>query len=294
MTRTLGMIGLGRTGLPLALNLLARGHEVVGYRRSSPAELVRAGGRAATQPREVAERAPVILSCLPSVTALQEVMSGENGLLAALGPQHIVIELSSYPLAVKERYRELLHERGARLVDGELSGTPAMTAARHSVIFVAGDRETCEAVLPLCRDATDHALYAGTFGAATKLKLVANLLVAIHTTAAAEAMLLAERAGLDVPLAIEVLGLGAGASTMLRQRAPSMVARRFVDPAPGPVSMLAAYLEPIRALADGAGAPLPLFSVAAALFEDAIAAGRAAEDIGCVIELLDARKGRLP
>ncbi len=91
------------------------------------------------------------------------------------------MELSSYPLTVKERYRDLL----------------------------AGDQTACDAVLPLCRDATDHALYAGAFGAATKLKLVANLLVAVHTVAAAEAMLLVERAGLDVDLAIQVLGLGA-------------------------------------------------------------------------------------
>jgi L-threonate 2-dehydrogenase len=286
--RTLGMIGLGRTGLPVALNLLARGNAVVGYRRSDASDLVRAGGRAAKHPREVADSAHVILSVLPSSTALDEVMTGDHGLLAGLGPQHTVVELSSYPPAVKERYRDLLAERGATFIDGEISGTPAMTASRASVFLLAGDKAKCDAALDICRDATDHAIYAGAFGSATKLKLVANLLVAVHTVAAAEALLLVERIGLDVPLAIDVLGLGAGSSTMFRARAGSMAARRFVDPAPGPVSMLSAYLPPIHALAKSAEAPVPLFSVAADLFRAALADGRGDQDIGCVIELLDA------
>ncbi|HTE54558.1 MAG TPA: NAD(P)-binding domain-containing protein [Kofleriaceae bacterium] len=286
--RTLGMIGLGRTGLPVAFNLLARGHAVVGYRRSDAADLVRAGGRAARSPREVADSADIILSLLPSAAALDDVMTGEHGLLAGLGPRHTVVELSSYPLAVKERYRDLVAARGATLLDGEISGTPAMTASRTAVVLVAGDRTRCEAVLDVCRDATDHAIYAGAFGSATRLKLVANLLVAVHTAAAAEALLLVERIGLDVPLAIEVLGLGAGSSAMFRARAASMAARRFVDPAPGPVSMLSAYLPAIDALAASAGAPVPLFSAAAELLRAALGEGRGDQDIGCVIELLDA------
>ena len=283
----IGVLGLGRTGMPVAHNLLARGRAVVGYRRSDASELARAGGRVARHPREVAEGARVILSVLPSPAALEEVMAGADGLLAALGPEHVLVELSSYPLAVKERYRVLLGERGATFIDGEISGTPAMTAARRAVFLLAGERAACEAVLPICRDATEHALYAGAFGSATKLKLVANLLVAVHTAAAAEALLLVERAGLDVPLAIDVLGLGAGSSTMFTARAKSMAARRFVDPAPGPVAMLSAYLEPIAQLAANAEAPSPLFAVASALYRDALAGGRAQEDIGCVIDLLD-------
>lgn len=289
---TIGVIGLGRTGLPIARNLLARGRAVIGYRRSDTDELVRAGGHAATSPREVAEKARVILSVLPSSAALDDVMAGDRGLLAALGPGHVVIELGSHPLAVKERHRDLVATCGAVFLDGEISGTPAMAAARKAVLLLAGDRAACEAILPIGRDATDHARYCGVFGAATKLKLVANLLVAVHTAAAAEALLLVERAGLDVALAIDVLGLGAGSSTMFTARASSMAARRFVDPAPGPVAMLSGYLEPIRELAAGAEAPLPLFSVASALFHDALAEGRAQQDIGCVIELLDALPGK--
>lgn len=292
-----GVLGLGRTGLPIAKNLLARGHAVIGYRRSDVSAFVQAGGQAAGSAREVAEGARLILSVLPSPAALDDVMGGERGLLAALGPEHVVVELSSYPLAVKERYRDLLAARGAAFVDGEISGTPAMTAARKSVFLLAGEPAACEAAIAICRDATDFALPAGAFGAATKLKLVANLLVAVHTAAAAEALLLAERAGLDVGLAIKALGLGAGSSTMLLARADAMAARRFVDPAPGPVEMLSHYLGPIRELAERTEAPVPLFSVASRLFQSALADGRAHQDIGCVIDLLAAlppKKGTPP
>ena len=288
---SIGMIGLGRTGLPVATNLLARGHQVLGYRRTDTGDLARAGGAMARTPREVAEKADVILSVLPSPAALDDVMKGEpgrdNGLLAALGPRHTVVELSSYPLAVKEHYRRLCAERGATFLDGEISGTPAMTAARSAVILLAGDKTACESVIALCRDATDHATYVGDFGAATKLKLVANHLVAVHTVAAAEALLLVERGGLDVKLAIEVLGLGAGSSTMFKQRAGRMAARQFVDPAPGPVGMLEGYLQPIADLGDESRAPTPLFDIAHQVFRRALDAGRAEHDIGCVIELLD-------
>ena len=284
------MIGLGRTGLPLAVNLMGRGHSIVGYRRSDASDLAKAGGTVAKSPREVAESAKIIFSCLPSAVALDSVMTGDDGLLSALGPEHLVIEVSSYPLAVKERYRHLLAEKGATLIDGEISGTPSMTAARTSVLLIAAERDACDRVIDVCRDATNHAIYCGAFGSATKLKLVANLLVAVHTVAAAEAMLLVERGGLDVPLAIEVLGLGAGSSTMWKQRAGTMAARKFVDPAPGPVAMLGAYLDPIQSLAQGASSPTPLFDISQSLLRTALAEGRGSHDIGCVIDLLDALK----
>jgi 3-hydroxyisobutyrate dehydrogenase len=276
----IGMIGLGRTGLPIATNLIARGREVLGYRRTDTGELV---GRRAASAREVAERCELVLTCLPE-GALGGVIAE---LLPAAGPGHVVIELGSHPLADKLSARRALAARGAALLDGEISGTPAMTAARTAVVLLAGPREACDGALPVLHDATDHVRYVGAFGAATQLKLIANHLVAVHTAAAAEALLLVERAGIDPELAIEVLGLGAGSSTMWRMRAPSMHARRFVDPAPGPIAMLHAYLGPIRALAAETGVPVRLFSAAAELYQAALAGGRAHHDIGCVIELLE-------
>ena len=283
-----GVIGLGRTGLPVAANLLARGHVVLGFRRNDPGELDKLGGRSLPSAAAVADSTNMIFTVLPSVEALDDVM---QQILPVLSASHTVTELGSHPLAVKERYRELCAAKGAVFLDGEISGTPAMTAARAAVFLIAGDAKRAEEVVALCKDASDHARYAGAFGAATKLKLIANHLVAVHTAAAAEAMLLVEKSGLDPALAIEVLGLGAGSSTMLKARAATMIARKFVDPAPGPVSMLHHYLAPIDDLRGDQ--QLPLFEAAAQLLRDALANGRKDQDIACVIELLDAQKGRL-
>ncbi|HEY4238363.1 MAG TPA: NAD-binding protein [Kofleriaceae bacterium] len=269
----IGVVGLGRTGAPIAENLRARGHEVLGYRRTA------AAGQAASL-AELAERCALILTVLPK-GALADVAAE---LAPHVGGGHTVIELGSHPLADKRAAAARLG--AAAFVDGEVSGTPAMTAARTAVILLAGPRDACEPALPVLRDATAHAYYVGDFGAATQLKLIANHLVAVHTAAAAEAMLLVERSGIDPVLAIEVLGLGAGSSTMWKARAPSMHARAFVDPAPGPVAMLAAYLDPIHELAAGAGVPVTLFTAAAALYQSALAGGRAHHDIGCVIEVM--------
>lgn len=286
---TVGVIGLGRTGLPVALNLVARNHTVIGFRRSGSKALVAAGGVAARDAREVAERATTIFTVLPSVVALIDVI---EKMVPALDSRHVVVELGSHSIADKERARVACAARGAAFLDGEISGTPAMTASRRAIVLVAGDRAVCEVALPLARDITDHARYCGEFGAATQLKLIANLLVGIHTVAAAEAMLLVERAGLDPELALDVLGLGASASTMLSARARAMLARRFVDPVPGPVNMFAHYLAPIEALAREANAPTPLFDTAAKLYRTAMADGRSDEDIACVIDMLDTWKGR--
>ncbi|HEX4422014.1 MAG TPA: NAD(P)-binding domain-containing protein [Kofleriaceae bacterium] len=284
---SVGVIGLGRTGLPVAANLVARGHQVIGFRRRAAGELAQIGGTLAAGPREVAERATTILLVLPSVAALDDVMTQ---ILPVLGAGHVVVALGSHPIADKQRHREHCAARGAVLLDGEISGTPAMTAARRAVVLIAGDPVAAEPVVALCRDASDHAHYVGAFGAATRLKLVANHLVAVHTAAAAEAMLLVERSGIDPALAIAVLGAGAGGSTMWSARAPSMAARQFVDPAPGPVGMLAHYLAPIEDLAGPTS--LPLFAAAAGLYRAALAQGRGDHDIACVIELLDTRKGQ--
>jgi putative dehydrogenase len=284
----IGVIGLGRTGLPVAANLLARGHIVLGFRRNDPGQLAKLGGKAQPSARAVADATNMILTILPSVEALDEVMTQ---ILPVLTPSHTIAELGSHPLAVKQRYRELCEARGAVFLDGEISGTPGMVASRAAVFLIAGDPKRSEEVVALCKDASDHARYVGAFGSATKLKLIANHLVAVHTAAAAEAMLLVEKSGLDPALAIEVLGLGAGSSTMFKARAANMSARKFVDPAPGPVGMLHHYLAPIDELRGDQ--QLPLFEAAASLLRTALANGRRDQDIACVIDLLDAQKGRL-
>ena len=140
---TLGFIGLGRLGLPLAGSLVGAGYEVVCCSRGRSAELEERGGKIAGDgsARAVAEAAGVVLTCLPDDAALEDVAAG---LLSADGEAPVVIELSTVSIALMERLREELAAAGGDLLDCPVSGTPAMAEVKKAVIFASGDRGAYE------------------------------------------------------------------------------------------------------------------------------------------------------
>src|SRR5262249_44922660 len=140
---TVGFIGVGKIGLPISENLIKSGYRVLGYRRSSLAEFEKVGGGPARSPAEVGAQADIVFSCLPSSHALQQVVQGPNGLIQSARPGQIIVELGSHPVPDKDRQRAAVAAKGAAFVDGEVSGTPGMVAARKAVIYLAGDREAC-------------------------------------------------------------------------------------------------------------------------------------------------------
>ena len=121
---------------------------------------------------------------------MDEVINGPQGLLQSARPGQIIVELGSHPVPDKEKHVAPLAAKGAAFIDGEVSGTPGMVAARKAVIYLGGDAAACKKVEPVIKGFADMCLYFGPFGAASKVKLVNNLLVAIHIAAAAEAMAL--------------------------------------------------------------------------------------------------------
>src|SRR5262249_33818865 len=140
---TIGFVGPGKIGLPICANLIKSGYRVLGYRRSSLAEFEKVGGVAARSPADIAAQADIIFSCLPSSEPLDEVVQGPNGLTRATHAGQIIVELGSHPVDHKERYIAPLADKGAVFLDGEVSGTPGMVAARKAVIYLAGDKDAC-------------------------------------------------------------------------------------------------------------------------------------------------------
>jgi L-threonate 2-dehydrogenase len=204
MGQRIGVIGLGQIGLPLAKLLLEAGHEVVGYRRGDMRELRQAGGQSADSPREIAESAEIILSCLPSSAALDQVVDGQDGLLAARRPI-LLIELSTLSPAHRLAVRDRLARVRGEMLDCPMSGTPVMLASRNSVIFASGERSAFVRALPVLQDITPKVFFLGEFGVGTRLKFCANLLVGVHIMAAAEAISLGQAAGLDGELLVSAL-----------------------------------------------------------------------------------------
>src|SRR5882672_7792209 len=274
---TVGFIGVGKIGLPISENLIKSGYRVLGYRRGSLADFEKLGGVGARSPAEIGAQTEIVFSCLPSSEALDEVVQGPNGLLKSARPGQIIVELGSHPVPDKQRHVAPLAAKGAAFLDGEVSGTPGMVAARKAVIYLAGDKDACTKAQRVVAGFADSCLYFGRFGAASRVKLVNNLLVAVHIAAAAEAMALGLKAGVDVDLMIKAIAGGSGGSTQFGIRAPWMAQRRF-RPAQGTAPGLMHYFDMIEDLADSAGVATPMFDRATEIYQRCIDMGFVEED----------------
>jgi 3-hydroxyisobutyrate dehydrogenase len=284
---TVGLIGVGKIGLPIGENLIKSGYRVVGYRRSSLAEFEKIGGIGGRSSADVGAQADMVFSCLPSAEALEDVVQGPNGLIKSARAGQIIVELGSYLVPDKERYVAPLAAKGAIFLDGEVSGTPGMVAARKAVIYLAGDNEACAKAERYVRGFADTCLYFGPFGAASRVKLVNNLLVAVHIAAAAEAMALGLKAGVDVDLMIKAIAGGSGGSTQFGIRAPWMAQRRFL-PAQGTAPALQHYFDMIGEFADGVGVATPMLDRAVELYDKFMAMGFGEKDVAAMVDVIGA------
>ncbi len=276
-----GVIGLGKMGLPIAMNLMSRGFHVTGYRRSGSPELVKAGGTAAASPAEVAARADAIISIVPTADDVEQIIEGPLGTLSTLKHGTIHIEMSTIDPDRKGRLRDMVRAKGGDLLDCPISGSPGMVAPRLATTFASGDQTSVEAVSAVLDAISGPWVYTGSFGTGAQLKYIANLLLAVHTVAAAEAMALARRSGLDLDLVQKTLENSIASSTIWKQRGPVMAERAW-SPAPGPVRTLHPILEQIEDHATKAGLPSPVFAAAKEVFDKALADGWGDLDIACV------------
>src|SRR5712664_1694366 len=288
--RMVGMIGLGIMGSAMSANLARAGFRVAGFdvvpRRR--AEHARAGGVAARSPREVARRTEIVITSLPSAYALAEV-AAELGASAKRGT--IVIETSTLPITVKEVARNVLAKRGAILLDCPLSGTGAQARVKDLLIYASGDRAAYRKTIPVLQGFTSANYYVGPFGNGSKVKFVANLLVAVHNVAAAEAMVLGMKAGLDPALILKVVAGGAGGSRMFQVRGPMMVKGDYSE-ATMKNEVWQKDMTIIGDFVRELDCPTPLFAASAPIYNAAMAMGLGKEDTGAVCKVLEEMAGR--
>jgi 3-hydroxyisobutyrate dehydrogenase-like beta-hydroxyacid dehydrogenase len=284
---TIGFVGVGKIGMPIVENLIKSGYRVVGFRRSSLAEFEKIGGVPAHSAADVGAQTDIVFSCLPSTEALDDAMQGPKGLVQTARPGQIIIELGSHPVSDKKRQIAPLQQKGAKFVDGEVSGTPGMVSARKGVIYLAGDADACKQAQRVISGFADSCLYFGEFGAASKVKLVNNLLVAINIAATAEAMALGLKAGVDVPLMIKAIATGSGGSTQFGIRAPWMAERRF-QPVQGPVPALQHYFDLIGDFADDVGVATPILDSIIPLYDRFMEMGYGGDDVARMVDVIGA------
>jgi 3-hydroxyisobutyrate dehydrogenase len=284
---TIGFIGVGKIGLPIAENLIKSGYRVLGFRRGSLADFEKIGGVPAKSPADVGTQTDIVFSCMPSTEAMNEVVQGPQGLIHSARPGQVIVELGSHPVPDKERHVAVLASKGAVFIDGEVSGTPGMVATRKAVIYLGGDANACKKIEPAVKGFADLCLYFGPFGAASKVKLVNNLLVAIHIAATAEAMALGLKAGVDVDLMIKAIASGSGGSTQFGIRAPWMAQRKFT-PVQGSAALLAHYFDLIGDWADSTGTATPMLDRAVEIYQRCIEMGLGeSHDVAVMVDVIN-------
>ena len=290
-----GVIGLGIMGGSIARNLVAAGQDVCGFdpdpdrQREAEANGVEVLESAAA----VAARSSIALTSLPSVAALEKVTEELCGLPESDSDGLIVAELSTLPIDDKTSSRDQLAERGIFLLDCPLSGTGAQAAVGDLVIYASGDEASCKACERVFLGFGRACPYLGEFGNGTKMKFVANLLVAVHNVATAEAMLLGVRSGLDAQVLYEVAGSGAGGSRVFELRGPLMVSEDY-EPATMKLEVWQKDMKLIREFAEENGVSTPLFTASAPVYTAAVEAGRGNEDTAAVYEVLKTMSDRKP
>jgi 3-hydroxyisobutyrate dehydrogenase/glyoxylate/succinic semialdehyde reductase len=284
MDKIVGIIGLGIMGGAIARNLVDRGWRVIGFDIDAArrAELGLANVIIAADVGQVARDAPILMTSLPTPAAVEDVAraianSGE--------PSRIVVELSTLALADKLSFESILTKAGHIALDCPLSGTGAQAKNRDLVVYASGDSNAIARCKSLFTDFAKQSADLGKYGNGSRMKFVANHLVAIHNVATAEAMILAERAGLDPKMVVDMVGPGAGGSRMFQMRAPMMVEGVY-EPATMKVSTWKKDMAIIAEFADDLGCATPLFTLTQPVYAQAMAMGLGNQDTAAVFEVL--------
>jgi putative dehydrogenase len=280
-----GIIGLGIMGQAMAENLLAAGFKVIGYDISAKAMATFRGTPAASAGAIGAE---VILTSLPSIAALDAVVAD---LAASPRPGTILAETSTLPIADKLRARDALAAAGIAMLDCPLSGSGSQARVRDVLVYASGPREAYDRCLPVFHGFSRAPHHLGEFGNGSKMKFVANLLVAIHTAAAGEAFALARKAGLDPAQMFAVVADGAGGSRAMQVRGEMLVADRYTPVQTMPLDLWRKDMRVIADFANALACPTPVFAATVPLFSAAIALGLGAEDTAAVCAVIEAMAG---
>lgn len=291
---TIGVVGLGLLGHAVSARLLKAGHAVIGFDvlPEKVAALEALGGQTASSAAAVAQSVEAVCTLLPSLAAAESAIVGRDGVLAGAHTGLAVIQMSTISPTLTEKLAREVAARHLGFLDCPVSGTSSMVERGDGIFFVGGERGLYERWRPMLESVLPRAVLVGGVGQAMTLKLVANLLVALHSAAAAEALTLARKAGLDLDIALDVLNSSAATSSMLKVRGPMIVRGDF--PAQMKLDLFMKDIHLMQEAAAAVGAPLPFTDLAEGLYGAAQAAGHGGEDLAVVVTALGRSSARRP
>jgi 3-hydroxyisobutyrate dehydrogenase-like beta-hydroxyacid dehydrogenase len=286
---TVGIVGLGIMGGAFAKNLVASGWRVIGYDIDPKRcrALSRRGVEIARDAGALAGEAPVIITSLPNPAAVEG--TAEAIAAAGLAPR-VVIESSTLALDDKHKAERILARAGHLTLDCPVSGTGSQAERKDIVVYASGDAKTIRRMRPIFGGFTRAVHDLGAFGNGSRMKYVANLLVAINNVAAAEALVLGMKAGLDPQTVCDMVTAGAGNSRVFELRAPMMVKNRY-DDATMKIAIWQKDMKVIGEYARAIGSPTPLFAATRPVYDEAMASGHAMHDTAAVCAVLEKTAG---
>jgi L-threonate 2-dehydrogenase len=291
---SVGLIGLGIMGSAMSTHLIAAATDTFGYDTNGQAldNFSKVGGSACASVSEVAENATILITSLPAPEALHSVVEELCSSRPQSGKNYVVVETSTFTLKDKFLARERLAEAGIAMLDCPLSGSGSQARVRDVLVYGSGDREIYDRCLPVFDVFSRAPHYVGEFGNGSKMKYVANLLVAIHTVAAGEAFALARKVGLDPAQMFEVVVDGAGGSRAMQVRGNMLIADRYLPIETMPLSLWRKDVAIITEFVNSFNFPAPLFGAAATMFNAAVASGYEDQDTAAVCLVSENLAGR--
>ncbi len=287
MSTTIGFIGLGIMGKPMARNLMKAGYQLVVYNRSPGPmnELAAEGARTASNAREVAEQSDVVITMLPDSPQVQEVMTGENGVLAGAKANALVIDMSTISPVVTQQLARAAQARGVRMLDAPVSGGDVGAQQGTLSIMVGGSSEDFEQAKPLLEVLGKTIVHVGGTGAGQVVKACNQIVVALTIEAVSEALVLGSKAGVDPEVILQVLSGGLAANRVMEVRGPNFLQHNFQ-----PGFKIALHQKDLGiALAAGReyGVPLPVTAIVDQMLQILKLRGQGEQDHSALLKLIE-------
>jgi len=282
---TVGVIGLGIMGGAFAKNLVKAGWHVVGYDTNAARrrEAKRAGVEIAQNAVQLAAAVPTILTSLPKPEALADTV---RKIAAAKLKRKLLVEMSTFKISDKEKAASVLRKAGHQTIDCPVSGSGAQAKNRDLVFYASGDSKLIAKIRPLLSAFGRGVFNVGPFGNGSRMKYVANLLVAINNVASAEAMVLGMKAGLDPRMIVDLITAGAGNSRVFELRAPMMAMGRY-DDVTMKISVWDKDMQVIGDYARRIRVPTPIFNATKGIYIKAMKSGLGGRDTAAVCAVLE-------
>ena len=291
MKERIGFIGLGIMGRPMARNLLKAGYRLSLFNRSPQAveTLVAEGAERATGPAELAEAVDVVITMLPDSPDVKRVVGGKGGVLDGARPGSVLIDMSSIDPVVARRLHAEATSKGVDMLDAPVSGGEPGARAGSLAIMVGGTEATFERCRPILEKMGRSVVRVGDAGAGQVAKLANQIIVALNIQAVGEALVFAEKAGVDPASVIEAIRGGLAGSNALEAKAPMILSRDFT---PGfRIRLHRKDLDNALHAAASLEIPLPATAAVRQGMEALMADGRGAEDHGALVRLSERLAG---